>query len=225
MEFPNFDELIKYHNVFLGTGPFLLGVLAVSLYIKLKGRKKEPSDFDDHAADSTQGLPWVAILLIGLIGFSHFFGAYSSVLNAVRFRLIAPDEISAMTVQKVKNEGSPEVSQPVTLSDPEVIQQGLTTLNNAQSYRRNHEQYSDGYRCRLFLKGSDHGSDFYITAYRKSSRSGTAWVVIPHIGENHSGSLNHGGEYTSPEFGKWLQQNAIPLFETQEISLESASKQ
>jgi hypothetical protein len=56
-------------------------------------------------------------------------------------------------------------------------------------------------------------ADRYLSVYRRSSGAGAVSVVIPHLGENHAGTVNHAGEYSCPEFLDWVAKRIDPLFQ------------
>ena len=108
--------------------------------------------------------------------------------------------------------GHPRSNPEKTLRDPALVTDGLSRLVDSSAWHRNHEHYSDGYRIQIVIPGTPNEQGRYISVYRRSSREGTVTLAIPHIGESHSGLVNHVGEYESPRFLEWVARTVDPLF-------------
>jgi len=212
--FPSLIELIKHYNAFLVSGPFLI---ALSLYLGIRYLKTRRALSESAIKPKQTPKPPQLVFIAGamLIGAVHFWGIYSSVANALKFRSLDPAQVTELTIEKMEEEGRPSPGPRMSLRDPVLIQEGLRKLAGAKSRLRNHEHFLDGYRIHLRLKGPPE-NDYYLSVYRKSSRAGRADAVIPHIGPEGSGTVHNAGEYSCPEFLAWTSEHFDSLYNEKE---------
>ncbi len=202
--FPHTGLFLFRHAVCL---PFLLiFVAAIFMWVKViqAKRKKGKSILNSQFAAVA-----AVFLLIGGVGTFGFVGATTQL---VRFRVL-PDEIEALRIWKLAEEGKPPVSEPVIFEDVPAIRDGFARLDNAVSWYSNHECLRDGYRIEIKLRGESGWSGKYLSVYRHSSKNRDVFVVIPHVGKGHWGMVDKAGDYRCPEFWQWIDEVIVPFVE------------
>ena len=207
MDFPGLGRLLKFYNVFLISGPVILTVGAVLLIRWALACRRASGGTGTSPRKSTLAGALIALL----IGSVHLWGCYASVANAYRFRF-DPRDVVELRVTRMTAEGNPAPDGSRTISDRPLIAEGLSRLASSDCWRRNHERLEDGYRIQIMIPGSPIATDRYVSVYRRSSHRGSLAVVVPHIGENHGGTVSHAGYYNCPAFLEWVARNLDPLF-------------
>jgi len=207
MDFPRLAQLVRLYNVFLVSGPIAFTVGVVFLVRWMRARR-QPTEGNRKARQTSQLVGALVALVIGLV---HFLGIYASLSNALRFRF-DPKEVTELRIVRMGGEGTtgPMISR--TLSDRSLIEDGLARLVSSECWWRNHEHLEDGYRIQIVIPGSALEHDRYLSLYRRSSRSGSVAVVIPHLGEGHVGTMSNAGTYSCPAFQEWAARVIDPLF-------------
>lgn len=207
MDFPSTWQLIRHFNVFLLSGPVVL-VVSAGFWFQWARSFRTPATVPMKTPRSRLLLFAVATLVIGAV---HFLGIYASVRNAWKFRF-EPREVAEIRVVRVSEEGTPLETPTKSISDRMLLTDGLSSLSHAESRRRNHEHYLDGYRMQIVMSAGASAVQRYLSVYRKSSRAGPVTVVIPHLEPGHQGTVQNAGEYTCPAFLDWVAKNVDPLF-------------
>jgi hypothetical protein len=219
MKFPSYIELIKLSYGFLLSGP---AAIVVSIFLWKRHFKGET--IPGRGGKRQSALP--AAIVTSLMGILGFVGAYSSVLNAWRFRNLDPARITAIKVQKMIGEGRPDPTPAITVTDARLIRDGLDRLAGAsgrsRARSRSNESFADGYMIQLVVDGREARKPLYISVYRKNSRGEPIGAVVPHVGVDSSGSMNKAGEYSSNPFLEWVSQHIDPLFDESRIRLEGS---
>jgi len=207
MDFPSAGQLVRHYNVFLLSGPLVLG-LSAGFWIRwIRSPRKEQEGVPPNQR-SRLLLFAVATLAIGSV---HFLGIYTSVVNAMRFRF-DPKDVVELRIVRATEEGLVVEETPKSITDRAIIAEGLARLTASESRRRNHEHYLDGYRIQIVIPGSP--EERCISVYRRSSAAGAVTVVVPHLGPGHAGTVKNAGEYSCPGFHAWVAANVDPLFAT-----------
>ena len=98
----------------------------------------------------------------------------------------------------------------LTFQDSAEITYGLQQLEEALSYRRNHQTFSQGYIIQFRFQGHDSFSNLYLTAYATDQTGQATPIIVPHFGAESSGPLNELGIYESALFLDWLAQVIDP---------------
>jgi hypothetical protein len=232
--FPTLWQMMQYCGVFLVTGPFMIIVGLVLLInplvsrIRQRNGKLSPSGEQPQAQSASKqpglGAVVVGALAVLLIGGFHLWGTYGMILNGVRWRGDTGNVVE-MQVESFRGWRGDEnrIGEPITISDPSLIQNGISLLKTAEPFHSGHEHYLDGYRIRLKYAGESSYSDRYLSVYnRTNKRSGKLYVVIPHIGSVDSGAVNNAGEYSCQPFFNWFTREILPLIDKKNASEHAA---
>jgi hypothetical protein len=207
MGFPSYFELIWHYNVFLLTGPFFLYLSFRSWtdYLSNKG------SITEYAHTKVLPKRLFPVIGISLIALAHM-GLYTSVYNAISFRVFPLESAQELIIEKIDNRYEPKVLALARIGDQDIIRNGIRQLGIAKSRHVNHERLSDGYRFLFLDKSKPSGTGLYVSLFRASNTEGVVHVVIPHRGPASEGAVNHAGTYSSPEFDAWTREYVDPLF-------------
>ena len=203
MMFPSILEFLKQEAILIipSCAVAILGVVLVLLVLRSQKIRRSPG------LRSKCIIFAVACLLLGSIGLYRGLGALVSV---VKWRA-ASLRICGMRVERIDREDRIAASPSVVVTNKDIVAAAFVFTQTPRARTRNHEHFLDGYRCQLLLDGDEDFSNVYLSVFRRSSRTSSVDVVIPHIGPTTIGPAK-AGEYSSPSFHNWIREHIEPLF-------------
>lgn len=139
------------------------------------------------------------------------FATIAEFISIYEFRSIDITTVNKLEIIESKDEYKSDEKRLVTVDDANVIQKMLKSLQNCQSYSRNHEHFQNGYKMKLGFSDEKLNGDYYFSVYRESSANKNRAVVIPHYYKDKNLNL---GEFICPEFQELVKTHIEPLFQT-----------
>lgn len=139
-----------------------------------------------------------------------FFSSIPNNLLIYKFRNIEISEISGFEITKLDGEFETiKSNKTIKFENSEIAQKMLKSLNNCESFQRNHESLSNGFRLKLLFKNENIYQNFYFSIILAGNATSKSAVLIPHSESLHTLYL---GEFTCKEFEDSLKQYIQPLF-------------
>jgi hypothetical protein len=174
-----------------------------TIYFAYEWRNHKDYEDKDYLQLALGSIVCSIFLLAGTIG------SISEFISIYKFRNIDIATVKAFQIVQSKGEYKPDGKTIITFNDVAIIKEMLKSLQNCQSYSRNHESFEDGYKIKFVFTDEKLDGDFYLSVYTKSSANDVRAIVIPHYYKDKNLNL---GEFICPEFQELVKNHIAPQF-------------
>lgn len=213
LDWPFYDpDLILLALMFFGG--LAAGLFAFRMWRSiLHERRRPPDTLFDSAPLEKQSYTSLQAGLVTLVALAFTLGGGLSTVFASagkhQFRKLPIDQLKAVDVYKATDEYHVDQSRKIRIENTGGrVLQGLSFVQKCSGQSRQHEHFEDGYVLHLLFDDPSL-SDYYISAFRKSSSGKDKTIVLAQRELVRNLNL---GEYNCPAFQEWIAQNIDPLF-------------